>query len=72
MFKIFPKMGLLEESQNNDILTNISEVKLKYFLPEVWLLMWTIASEKKKLMVQQSNHVKSFLSQLSDKNSFLL
>lgn len=47
MFKIFPKMGLLEESQNNDILTNIPEVKLKYFLLEVWLLMWTIASEKK-------------------------
>ena len=27
---------------------------------------------RKKLMVQQSNHVKSFLSRLSDKNSFLL
>lgn len=26
---------------------------------------------RKKLMVQQNNHVKSFLSQLSDKNSFL-
>ena len=72
MFKIFPKMGLWEESQNNDILTNISEVKLKYFFARSMAINVNYCLRKKKLMVQQSNHVKSFLSQLSDKNSFLL